>query len=167
MPSYRYQWKKIYTTNNFSKLLQHMFLYKFCRKYYKFSLPDRKPDSPNRLWTRDETRRAANDVNDRHIYEEIRYSYCGLIDDIYASPSLKITSTLFVLYLFLYPIWVTFILNIHEYSWIFQKLNIPEFFENKPEYNCCFLTDKYRISANNFRKIYSFLDFEIVANSNR
>ena len=44
-----------------------MFLYKFCRKYYKFSLPDRKPDSPNRLWTRDETRRAANDVNNRHI----------------------------------------------------------------------------------------------------
>ena len=66
MPSYRYQWKKIYTNNNFSKLLQHMFLYKFCRKYYKFSLPDRKPDSPNRLWTRDETRRAANDVNNRH-----------------------------------------------------------------------------------------------------
>ena len=32
-----------------------------------FSLPDRKPDSPNRLWTRDEMRWAANDVNNRHI----------------------------------------------------------------------------------------------------
>ena len=47
-----------------------MFLYKFCRKYYKFSLPDRKPDSHNRLWTRDETRQAANDVNNRHTSPE-------------------------------------------------------------------------------------------------